>query len=40
MERSEVRGRPFPDFAVLHPGYGLAAREFTANRPSLRSANN
>ena len=21
MERSEVRGRPFPDFAVLHPGY-------------------
>jgi hypothetical protein len=21
MERSEVRGRLFPDFAALHPGY-------------------
>jgi hypothetical protein len=21
MERSEIQGRPFPDFAALHPGY-------------------
>jgi hypothetical protein len=23
MERSEIRDRPFSDFAALHPGYGF-----------------